>query len=98
MINIVNVVIRYDDERRVTAVKLKLKTVGDESEALTKVMMAFAKTSLASSERELSVARDPKRSDIVNFRVSLADNGIGAKSVAEFIDTLQRLIDNTHVL
>ena len=97
MINIVNVVIRYDDERRVTAVKLKFKTVGGESEALTKVMMAFAKTSLATSERELSVARDPKRSDIVNFRVSLANNNT-ARDISEFVDTLQTLIDETRVL
>lgn len=97
MINIVNVVIRYDDERRVTAVKLKFKTVGGESEALTRIMMAFAKTSLATSERELSVARDPKRSDIVNFRVSLANNNT-AKDISEFVDTLQTLIDETRVL
>ena len=98
MINIVNVVIRYDDERRVTAVKLKFKTVGGESEALTRIMMAFAKTSLATSERELSVARDPKRSDIVNFRVSLANNNITARDISEFVDTLQTLIDETRVL
>ena len=97
MINIVNVVIRYDDERRVTAVKLKFKTVGGESEALTRIMMAFAKTSLATSERELSVARDPKRSDIVNFRVSLANNNT-ARDISEFVDTLQTLIDETRVL
>ena len=103
MINIVHIDIHCSDQRKITAVEIKLKSfTTEEGEALSghplvaTVSSAFFKTTLLSDVgKSLKTVLNPKRSNVINLIVTLKDSDLTFEDVARFSDALQRALDDT---
>ena len=102
MVNIIHTNIHYNDARTITAIEIKLKSFNNGS-ALTghplvaTVSTAFFKTTLLTDVGEsLKTTINPNRKNVVDLVVTLKkDNDLTALDVANFINALQRALDET---
>lgn len=99
MINIVNVGIKYDDQRQITALEIKLKSfTKDENERhflIATVSAAFFKTTLLQDVgKKMNVALG-NRNDIVNLTIRFKDNTLTLHDIANFVDAFQKAVDET---
>ena len=104
MINIVHVEYRCDDQRRITALQVKLKSFKnkEDSKILTghylsaTVSAAFFKTTLLTDEgKSLKTIPNPERNNIIDLVINLKDNKLSFKDVALFLEAFQKAIDET---
>ena len=102
MINIVHVDIHLDDERNITAVEMKLKSLEDNKPELSghpliaTVSAAFYKTTLLTDfGKSLTTELNPNRSNIINLTVSLKENTMTYEDVGKFVDYFQKALDET---
>ena len=103
MINIVHVNIHCDDQRKITAVELKLKSLTKEGETdmvghtlVATVSAAFFKTTLLTDAgKSLETAINPKRNNIVNMTIRIANDNLTLADVGRFADAFQEALDNT---
>jgi len=101
MINIVNCVIRFNDERKITGIELKLKALPEESEnddrqhLVARVSAAFHATTLFGDlGKSLKTTLNPRRDNVVNLDVSLKDNGLTLCDIAKFVETYQQELND----
>ena len=100
MINIVHVNIHCNDNRRITAIEAKLKSINDLSghPLLTTVSAAFFKTTLLTDSGDaLQIVPNPDRKDIVNIIVTLKETDLSFTDVARFLDAFQTALDETSI-
>ena len=107
MINIVHVNVHCNDERNITAVELKLKSltnVEGEENPLTghalvaTVSAAFFKTTLLTDAgKSLETALNPKRQNIVNLTINITNKDLTLGDVGRFADAFQEALDNTRL-
>ncbi len=97
MINIVNLVVRYDDNRKITGIELKLKAIPEESEnddtqhLVARVSAAFhASTLFGETGKSLKTTLNPRRDNVVNLDVSLKENDLALADIAEFVEKYQK--------
>lgn len=102
MINIVNQVIRCNDERQVTALEIKLKACPEESvneneqHLVARVSAAFHASDLFGKYgKALKTELNPRRPNVVNLVVSLHDNNLSFEEIGKFVETFQEEIDKT---
>ena len=104
MINIVHVEYRCDDQRRITALQVKLKSFKnkEDDKVLTghylaaTISAAFFKTTLLTDEgKSLKTIPNPERNNIIDLVINLKDNKLSFKDVALFLEAFQKAIDET---
>ncbi len=101
MINIVHVNIHCDDNRNITAVEVKLKSIEDLSghPLVATISSAFFQTTLLfDSGNALQIIPNPDRKDIVDFIVSVKEgNKLSFIDVANFLSAFQKALDTTTI-
>lgn len=116
MVNIVHLECDCNDNRRITTLRIKLKSLPDPSPEqkdeenkgnnaliehylLATISHAFHRTTLLSDEgKEMKIALNPNRKDIVNLTIGLRkDNNLSPSDIANFISAFQRLLDETKI-
>ncbi|MBR3157151.1 hypothetical protein IKF20_01820 [Candidatus Saccharibacteria bacterium] len=102
MINIVHLNVHFNDERRITAVEIKLKAIPEEKEnkykhnLVARVSAAFFATTLFTDNgASLKTILNPKREDVVDLYISLKENSLNFDDVAKFVNYLQKELDNS---
>ena len=101
MINIVHINVHCDDERKITALDIKLKSCPEEAvnasnqHLIARVSAAFYSLRLfAECGKNIKMELNPKRQDIVNLHVTFWENKLLFRDVATFIDSFQEALDN----
>ena len=101
MVNIVHIDIHCDDDRKITAIEIKLKYVNKEDESVLSgqtlvatVSAAFFKTTLLVDVGKSLKITPGKRDDIVNLTVRI-DGDLKFEDVARFSEALQNALDET---
>ena len=102
MVNIIHVDIHCDDERKITAVEIKLKSCPEEEvnensqHLVARASAAFYSLSLFSEfGKTLKTQLNPKRKNIMNITVTLRENELSFEDVARFIDAFQEALDDS---
>ena len=102
MVNIVHSNIHFDDERRITALELKLKSINNGEiligqPMITTISMALSKTTLLKdSGKTLKITQNPKRGNIVDLTISLEkDSEFTIEDYAKFHAYFQEALDTT---
>lgn len=103
MLNIVHDETHYNDNREITAIEVKVKSVAEEGkQSLTgnslwgTVSDAFYKTTLLSDVgTSLRTVPNKNRKDIVDLIVDIDGNALSRKDVANFVDAFQKALDET---
>ena len=104
MINIVHSDIHCDDDRKITAIDIKLKSVRGADDFMllghqfsATVSGAFFKTTLFSDvSKSLSLNRDVKRNDIIDLEISIDKDDpvqLSFADVANFLKAFQEALD-----
>ena len=101
MLNIVHDETHYDDNRVITAIQVKVKSVEENGkESLIgnslwgTVSDAFYKTTLLSDVgTSLRTVPNQNRKDIVDLIVDIKDNALTRNDVANFVDAFQKALD-----
>ena len=105
-VNVVNLDIHYNDNRRITAVDIKLKSTALDSERkltghelVATVSAGFFRTTLlTNSGGKLEVKPNESRNDIVNLIVSFEeDNDLTVIDIANFITAFQYATDEVNL-
>ena len=101
MINIVNVKTHCDDNRNITAIEVKLKSIGDISghPLIATISSSFFQTTfLSDSGNKLQIIPDEDRKDIVDFIVSVKEyDSLSFTDVANFLSAFQKALDETKI-
>ena len=105
MINIIHIDVHYNDNRIITAVEVKLKSLSKDGEPvlsghqlLATVSAAFFKTTLlADVGKDLKTTLCPDRNNVVDLVVNVKESNLTSGDVANFTDALQRACDDTHL-
>lgn len=107
MINIVHVNIHCNDDRNITKVELKLKSLTTEENQqntmvghilVATVSAAFFKTTLLTDAgRSLETALNPKRQNIVNLTINITNDNLTLADVGRFTDAFQTALDETNL-
>ena len=102
MINVIHINVHFDDDRKITAIDVKLKLIknNDEDESnqymVTTICKAFYNTTLlADVGKSLNISVNPNRQNIVNLSVKLKENDMSLKDIANFNDAFQQALDAT---
>ena len=102
MINIVHLNVHFNDERRITAIDIKLKAIPEEKEnkdqhnLVARVSAAFFATTLFTDDgASLKTKLNPKRKDVVDLNISLKENDLNFEDITKFIRYLQKELDNS---
>lgn len=103
MLNIVHDETHYNDERKITAIEVKVKSVAEEGkESLVgnslwgTVSDAFYKTTLLSDVgTSLRTVPNQNRKDIVDLIVDIKDDTLSRNDVANFVNAFQKALDET---
>ena len=104
MINIVHIDVHFNDQRKITAIDIKLKsfTTEENREALSghpliaTVSAAFFKTTLLTDVgKSLKTILNPKRDNVVNLVINLKESNLTFEDVARFTNALQQALDET---
>ena len=102
MINIVHVDIHFDDQRKMTAIEIKVKSVSKEDmlsghPLVSTTSAAFYETTLLADVGEhLETAINPNRNNVVNLKVVLKDdNDLTYEDVGNFLNSFQSALDQT---
>ena len=100
MVNIIHLNVHCDDNRRVTALEIKLKSIPEEVEnensqhLVARVSAAFfATTLLADAGKSLRTTLNPKRRNVVNLHVVFRENNLSFDDVTKFINAFQCELD-----
>ena len=101
MINIVHINVHCDDERKITALEIKLKSCPEEAvnannqHLIARVSAAFYSLRLfAEYGKNIKMELNPKRQDIINLHVTFWENRLTFRDVAQFTDSFQEALDN----
>lgn len=103
MINIVHYESDYNDERKITAVRVKLKYIvkGEEDvlprHALVATVSAsfFDTTLLTDVGESVEISPNPKRGDIINLKIKIEkDKNLSFEDIGRFLGALQTSLDN----
>ena len=104
MINIVHIDTHFNDKRGISALEIKLKSLGNGSPKITghplvaTISAAFFKTTLLTDVgQSLSIEVNPKRSDIVDLTINMRDSDLTFGDIAKFIEALQKALDETNI-
>ena len=106
MLNIVHDETHYNDQRKITAIEVKVKSIAEkEGENLTNnslwatVSDAFYETTLLLDVgTSLRTVPNKNRKNIVNLIVDIDDdNALKRNDVSNFIDAFQKALDNTNL-
>lgn len=103
MVNIVHYEVKCDNERNITAIRIKLRSFQEnEKSALqgqalySTASAAFYKTTLlADVGKLLETIPNPKRKDIVNLNIKIRKGNLKPIDIANFITAFQEAIDTT---
>ena len=100
MINLVHLNVHFNDERKITAIDIKMKAIPEEKEnkgrhnLVARVPAAFFATTLFTDDgASLKTIPNPKRDDIVDLFISLKENNLSFEDVAKFISYFQKELD-----
>ena len=100
-INIVHIEVHLDDQRRITALEIKIKSEKDSvtgNSLLATVSTAFYETTLLVDEgRSLKTILDKKRKNVVDLIIDLEGSNIELEDVANFIKAFEKAIDKTEL-
>ena len=101
MINIVHIDVHCDDERKITALEIKLKSCPEEAvnasnqHLIARVSAAFCSLRLfAEHGKNIKMEINPKRPDILNLDIIFWENKLEFKDVARFIEAFQKALDD----
>ena len=101
MINIVHINTHCNDDRKITKIEVKLKSINDLSghPLLATISAAFFKTTLLTDAGDaLQILPNLDRKDIVNLEVSIKDNlNLSFEDIARFLEAFQEAIDRTTI-
>ena len=102
MINIVHTNIHLDDDRKITAIEVKLKSKNGLSghPLIATISAAFFQTTLLyDSGNALQIVPNPERKNIVNIIVTLkeTEKSLSFNDVANYLDALQKALDTTSI-
>ena len=102
MVNIIHLDIHFNDERKITAIDVKLKAVPEEKanedrhNLVARVSAAFFATTLFTNDgASLKTTPNPKRNDNVDLFISMKENNLSFDDVAKFISYFQKELDNS---
>ena len=102
MINIVHLDVNYDDDRRLTSMEIKLKSIPEEAvnensqHLIARINAAFYSLALFSEAgKTAKIEINPRRRNIVNLNVTLWENNLRPQDIAAFIDGFQEALDNS---
>lgn len=106
MINIVHSDIHCDDERKITAIDIKLKSIRGADDIIllghqfsATVSGAFFKTTLFNDvSKSLNLNRDTERDDIIDLTISINRDDpvqLSFQDVANFLEAFQKALDTT---
>ena len=101
MISIVHTDVHFDDERTITALVLKLKSIKNDDATLTgqsmitTISIALSKTTLPTDvANSIKIVQNPKRGEIVDLTISLEeDNEFTLSDYAKFHEYFQQSLD-----
>ncbi|MBO4276474.1 hypothetical protein J5868_02120 [Candidatus Saccharibacteria bacterium] len=106
MINIVHVEYHCNDQRRISAIEIKLKSFNQNEKdkvlsghyLVATISAAFFKTTLLTdSGKSLRTTPNPKRSNIADLFIDLKENSLTFTDVARFLDAFQKALDETNL-
>lgn len=101
MINIINVEIHCNDQRMVTSMEIKLKSINPDGQEnndpmlITTASAAFSRTTLYEDVgKSIKIEKDKKRNNIVDIFIDLDENSLSTHDISNFLDAFQRELDN----
>ena len=102
MINIIHVNVHCDDQRKVTALEIKLKSIPEEKvnegaqHLVARVSAAFYALPLFSDVgKTLKTTLNPNRPNVVDLVVNIRESELSFADVAGFIDMFQKELDES---
>ena len=102
MINIVHLDVNYDDNRRLTSMEIKLKSMPQEAvnessqHLVARTSAAFYSLRLFSDAgKTAKIEINPRRRNIVNLNITLWENNLKPQDIAAFIEGFQEALDNS---
>ena len=101
MINIIHTDIYYDDNRKITAIEVKLKSFSTNNkptlvghQLYATASFAFYQTTLlADVGKDIKTIPCPERNNVVDLVITIKESNLTASDVARFTDALQRALD-----
>ena len=106
MINIVHVEYHCNDQRKISALQVKLKFFKSDKEdkiltghyLAATVSAAFFKTTLLTDEgKSLRTIPNSKRGNIVDLFLDFKENKLTYTDIAKFLDAFQKALDETNL-
>ena len=102
MINIVHLDINCNDNRRLTGMEIKLKSMPQEAvnensqHLIARISAAFYSLRLFSEAgKTAKIEINPRRPNIVNLSITLWENSLKPQDIAAFIEGFQEALDNS---
>ena len=96
---------RYDDNVVIRTLDITFKSIDTDGKLLTDhpliatIMCAITKTTLLKDEENKGflISPEAKHNNIANLKIRLGDNTLTRLDIANFLDALQRALDETSI-
>ena len=102
MVNIIHLDVHFDDNRKITAVEVKLKACPEEEvnessqHLVARVSSAFyAMDFFSDYGKTIKTTLNPKRTDVVDILVTLKENNLNLQNISKYVEEFQEKLDSS---